>query len=272
MAINSKYFLHNGQVFNLDEFEKYHQLSGFDIYEVIRVMDGIPLFCEDHYERMMVSIQQSKLDFSIEYGKFEEQIKLLAKHNSIQNGNVRIDLIISAKKLILYFIPHYYPSVNEYKNGVKAGLFNAERINPSVKSHLPELKSLVRKMLVDRGLYELIYMNNLGEITEGSRSNIFFIKDETIYTCPLLKVLNGITRQKVIRIIKDLNINFLEEIISGNDLNKFDAVFLTGTSPKVLPISTIDEFKFPVQNKIMLKIMDAYNQMIENYICAKQAD
>lgn len=272
MAINSKFFLNNGQILSLEEFEKYHHLSGFDIYEVIRVIDGIPLFCEDHYERMMTSIQQSKLDFSIEYEKFEEQIKVLAKHNCIQNGNVRIDLIIKSKELILYFIPHYYPSVNEYKKGVKTALFKAERINPSVKSHLPELKSIVGKLLIDRGLYELVYIDNSGNITEGSRSNIFFVKDETVYTCPLLNVLKGITRQKIIQIIKSLNIKFLEETVSEKDLNQFNAVFLTGTSPKVLPISTIDEFEFSVQDKIIAKIMDAYNQMIGNYICSKKVN
>jgi len=105
-----------------------------------------------------------------------------------------------------------------------------------------------------------------GMITEGSRSNVFFVKGDVFYTAPASMVLEGITRQKVIECLTKLAFPVVEQAVKGNEIDKFDAAFLTGTSPKVLPVSAVGKQMFDVRNNAILKLMDIYNQMIQNYI------
>ncbi|WP_443110713.1 aminotransferase class IV [Caloramator sp. mosi_1] len=107
-------------------------------------------------------------------------------------------------------------------------------------------------------------VNNFDEITEGSRSNIFFIKGSKLYTAPKEDVLVGITRIKVIEIANKLGFEVVEDKIKVSQISEFEACFLTGTSPKVLPISYIDSYAYNVNNDILRNIMREYDKMINN--------
>jgi branched-chain amino acid aminotransferase len=109
-------------------------------------------------------------------------------------------------------------------------------------------------------------VNCSGEITEGSRSNLFFIKGNSVYTSPSKDVLMGITRQRIISICRKNGIGVNETAILADQVEFFDAAFISGTSPKVLPISTIDDYKYSTDNSLLLNIMEIYNNEIQNYI------
>ncbi len=268
--IKGNYFLVNGSVEPIEKFEAICSQINFEVYEVIRIINGIPLFCEDHFARMMNSLQLLHKHFDTEYQSFKDQIKLLAGKNNIQNGNVKIIVSDQAKNLIMHFIPHYYPTDNDYKQGVKTGLFEAERTNPNVKTHLTELRKKVDFYIKKSGLYEILYVDRDGVITEGSRSNLFFIKEKVAYTCPPEKILLGITRQKVIQCLKNINIPLIEKPVFKNDIKSFESVFLTGTSPRILPIASIDKISFSCSNETMGKIMVEYNRMIDQYVADRK--
>ena len=114
-------------------------------------------------------------------------------------------------------------------------------------------------------LYEVLLVDNGGQITEGSRSNVFFIKKGEVYTSPLHQVLPGVTRGKIIEIIKSKGIPIHEVPILASDIASFDAAFISGTSPKVLPISQVGETKLDVNNPLLRQIMKLYDQEIVNY-------
>jgi branched-chain amino acid aminotransferase len=114
--------------------------------------------------------------------------------------------------------------------------------------------------------FEVLLVDGEGSITEGSRSNVFFVKDNDLYCAPLNKVLKGITLLKVLDICDEKGIlvhfvNILPPMLSG-----FDAAFLTGTSPKVLPLCSVGENKFSTVNPVVEKIRKHYNQMIDEYM------
>lgn len=109
-------------------------------------------------------------------------------------------------------------------------------------------------------------INRNGYITEGSRSNIFFIKDKTIYTTPAGLVLPGITRQKVLNICKSIGHNVIEKMIHYKELKNFESLFLTGTTRKILPVRSVDEMVFSAENKLMQRISDEYELLVADYI------
>lgn len=264
--VAGNYFLFNGKTKSIEDIDKICKDVKFEVYEVIRIMNGIPLFCEDHYERMMSSLQLLHKQINIDFVDFVNQIKLLADYNKSSIGNVKISVGEQVKNLIMHFIPHHYPTNLEYQQGVKAGLYHAERINPNVKAHLVDLRKNVNEYLKNTGFYEVFYVDRNGSITEGSRSNVFFIRDEKVYTCPPEKVLLGITRQKVMECLNDNQIPVFEDEINESEINSFDSVFMTGTSPKILPIASIDNLTFSCTNETMGKIMFEYDRKIDLYI------
>jgi len=103
-------------------------------------------------------------------------------------------------------------------------------------------------------------------VSEGSRSNVFFIRHDLIRTPPGDQVLKGITRNKVIQLCRKLNIKLIEDPISIDELNKFEAVFLTGTSPKVLPVRRIGSMIYNPDHQLTRLLAVAYDELAADYI------
>lgn len=83
-------------------------------------------------------------------------------------------------------------------------------------------------------------------------------------TSPTKAVLPGVTRQKIIQAAENLNIPFKEVEYSYSDVEKLDAMFISGTSPQVLPISCVGDIKLDVNNQIVRKLMLGYNELVKN--------
>jgi len=94
---------------------------------------------------------------------------------------------------------------------------------------------------LDKGADEAIMMDMNGFISEGSGENIFIVKEGEIMTPTTNHCLNGITRQSVIQIAKDLSINVIEKDLTYEDLKNADEAFFTGTAVEITPIAIIDQ-------------------------------
>ena len=116
----------------------------------------------------------------------------------------------------------------------------------------------------------MLLINDKGFITEGSRSNIFFIKDNKIITPPQKEVLNGITRRNILKICKQNKIDIIEESLNVSNIKEIDVAFLSGTSLKVLPVKQIEKHEFNIENEFLKRIMKLYNDAIDNYILTKK--
>jgi branched-chain amino acid aminotransferase len=173
----------------------------------------------------------------------------------------------------IYFIHSSYPTPEQYETGVHGILLKEERSNPNAKVVNSGYKERVAAALADANAYEALLVNSKDEITEGSRSNVFFIKNNEVLTSPKGNVLIGITRVYVFEICRDLGIEIIEKPISVSMLREMDGVFITGTSPKILPISTIDDMSFnSARNPVIKTIMTSYNDRIEEYIKKKTVE
>ena len=238
------------------------------LYEILRVIDRVPVFWKEHFERLVHSAELAGISLSMDKEQFSIRLKKLIRKVGFKLGNIKILVVREQDKeqFYFYFITHNYPTRTDYKSGVKLGLFKAERLQPQAKVIQQELRAQVDQMILEGKLYEVLLVNRHGNITEGSRSNVFFIRGETFKTPPAKQVLRGITRAKVIECIRQLNFELEEETISQKDLKTFDAAFLTGTSPKVLPISEINDIHFRQVAPAVKKIMNSYNEMIRKEV------
>jgi len=269
--IRGDYFLINGSPELSKNFDSKCKDLQFNVYEVIRIIGGIPLFGEEHFRRMENSLQLLQKQTTVSFQEFDSQLKLLAEKNNFSDGNVKVSLGVQAKNVVMFFIPHYYPTEKEYKNGVKTGFYNAERTNPNAKTYMVQLRANVNSYLTETKYFEVFYTDRNGFVTEGSRSNVFFIREGKVYTCTSEKVLLGVTRQKTIECLKNLNIPLIETMIPKEGTASFESVFLTGTSPKILPVASIDNQQYSCNNNTMRQIMKEYDRMISKYLQTKQA-
>ena len=96
---------------------------------------------------------------------------------------------------------------------------------------------------IDKGADEALMMDANGFISEGSGENIFIVKDLKLMTPTKDHCLNGITRQSVIQIAKDLNYDVVEKNLTFDDLISADEAFFTGTAVEITPISKVDDVK-----------------------------
>jgi branched-chain amino acid aminotransferase len=84
-------------------------------------------------------------------------------------------------------------------------------------------------------------------------------------------VLGGVTRRKAIDIINASGLNLIEKAWKYTEIQeKADALFLTGTSPKIIPVAKCDGIEFNTENAVVRGIMNGYDQMIKKYIDARR--
>lgn len=268
--IVESYLISNNKVIPVSEAATLPIISSRTIYEVIRVISGIPLFLEKHMERLEASAKLTGSSLGSEAGKVESSIRELIKINGSPDKNIKIlvyNLDSGTPAHMAYFIHSSYPAPEDYIKGVRTILLSEERTNPNAKVVNSSFKERVAAALDSAKAYEALLVNSKNEITEGSRSNMFFIKDGKVLTAPKGNVLIGITRVCVFELCKNLGIEIIEKPISTSMLREMDGVMMTGTSPKLLPISTIDDMNFnSAGNPIIKALIKGYDDMIEEYL------
>lgn len=238
-----------------------------NVYEVIRIIGGVPLFLREHLIRLKHSYKlKYNRDIIIDEKYIEDKIKLLSLKNNEENINTKI-IIDNKENIYIFFINSIYLNLEAYHIGVDTITYNDERKSPNIKEYDKELREDINKKIKEKNVYEAILIDRENLITEGSRSNIFLVKGQCIYTSKNDKVLKGITRDKVFEICKENNLKIIEKNINIKELKNMDAIFLTGTSPKILPIKKVDDIKFNSSNNILVKkIIFLYDELIEKNI------
>jgi len=244
------------------------------VYEVIRIIDGIPLFMEDHYQRLVNSFMALgfQLKFTQEY--ILKQIDSLLKLNDKSNCNVKIVIYFSelaqddsAQKFVCYISKSYYPDVETVRKGVPVSLIKLEREKPNVKILNDQYRQKVSRKIEEDGVFEVLLVNGSGKITEGSKSNVFFVRGEKVFTAPDSYVLKGITRKYILDSCRSAGVEVIEELVDVDSLEDFDGVFLSGTSIKVLPVSRIDNMIFKSSTcPTIVAIRDEFDRLLEKYI------
>lgn len=268
--IAKNYFIYNGDILPSEKFDIEKTTVYPSVYEVIRIIDGVPLFFEEHINRLWSSIKLLGYEQPYDNATIKNYILELLKINNCYNYNVKIvinELNSEKPNLFIYYINSSYPTDELYEKGIHTILYEAERDNPNAKIIAAAFRDKVNTSMKNANAYEALLVNNRGEITEGSRSNVFFVKDDIFYTASAKDVLVGITRTRIIQLCLQLGYKVVEKPIHIDTLESIDGLFLTGTSPKVLPISTIDNRRYNSNTNSAIKaVHDAYNQLIDNYI------
>lgn len=261
----------NNQIISKEETNILLDEHSPKIYEVIRVVEGKTIFLKEHFERMNESIRLSGVMGSLNYDEFKSSAELLIKENSLKNCNIRVSYYFKDKPVSLfYFIKSYYPSKEEFNKGIHTVTVKMERANPNIKAYQKELKDNVAKVMEKNNAFEAILINHDGTVSEGSKSNVFFVKGNKLVTSPDSSVLLGVTRSKVISVCMENSIEVEKRVITFEEMKDFDGAFITGTSNDVLPIRSIDDKVYnSSENEVVKRVSELYlREVRKGILCA----
>jgi branched-chain amino acid aminotransferase len=257
---SGKNFILNGELYPAVMFDPSAVYKGDSIYEVIRMVAGIPVFFSDHMERLASSVKLQSKELLAGVAALKNDILKLTASDRKKEINLKIVFNYNkgSANYLVYYIETNYPTDEQYRKGVKGILFSARRKDPESKVIDNELRSSINIKLLQEGAYEALLVNENNLITEGSRSNIFFLKNKTLVTAPDNLVLSGITRKHVLEICFEKGINLEFECVNADNYSEYEAVFMTGTSPTVLPFFCINDKFFDIRQPLIENLRSAY--------------
>jgi branched-chain amino acid aminotransferase len=265
-----KYGILNGEVVDSDKIEEVLKTNKVKVYDVLRLVNSKPLYFENHLDRLNRSIELIGYEDRYYENDFKKDIEKLVVKSGRTNNNIKTTYFEEDQPIkVLYMVKSTYPKEDKYSEGYKTILMYEERENPNAKVLNEERRNIVNEILKDVGADEAIFLTEDKVVLEGSRSNLFFVKGEKIITSPDERVLLGTTRQKILEICEKNNISVLRREIMLDELNFFDAAFVTGTSIDIMPINRIDTIRFSTNNKVVKKLTGLYNkdklEYLKNY-------
>ncbi len=125
--------------------------------------------------------------------------------------------------------------------------------------------SLAKTEAVQAGFDEAILMNSQGKVCEATGMNIFAIRNGQLITPGLEQdILEGITRESILSLARDMGIPVTERPIDKSELFIADEVFLSGTAAKITPVKRIEIYDMPAEKPITTRLRDKLIAITEN--------
>ena len=268
MFVNTdlKYIWKNGS-YEKWEDSSVHILShtvhyGTGVFEGVRAYEtdeGAAIFrLNDHTKRLFDAA--SKIGVKIPYSKEElNQVqKDIFLKNNLSEGYLRPIVFLGSESLgiratelsvnvaIAAWEWPSYMSPESKKNGISIIKSSYEQYSNPLHSGYKIIGTYINSTMalheaIEKGADEALLLDKNGYISEGSGENIFLVNKNVISTPKIDHCLNGITRQSVIQIARDLGFEVIEKDITYDELVSSDEVFFSGTAVEITPISKIDE-------------------------------
>lgn len=244
----------------------------FGVYETVKVDRGRPFYLEDHLGRLLNSAAMINLNLGVDVSTLAIWFDRLIEVDLQATWGLRILAIGDLPRRDSPIIAMHanplptYPD-DFYKDGASAVLYQGERALPTCKSLNTLVNYLARSKATQAGALEgLLYHD--GHLTEGSRSNLFAVRDGQIITPPEAMVLRGITRDIILQVMQETEYPVVETPVSA-DLSQYDEFFISSTSMNVMPITQIEGRPIgngqvgPITKVVMERFKVRYRQVIQ---------
>lgn len=234
-------------------------LYGLGVFETFRIYNGHPFLFDDHYKRLMNALSSLRITWHLTKETVREIITELLVKNELQHAYIRFNVSAGTGEIGLQTEDYEEPSIIVFvkplpapdevieKEGV---ILKQTRNTPEgefrLKSHHYLNNILGKRELGNTTAKEGIFLTEEGYIAEGIVSNLFFVKNNVLYTPSLQTgILNGITRMFVLEIAKVLELDVQEGFFLKEELLAADEVFVTNSIQEIVPLSHIGNVRFP---------------------------
>tara|TARA_B100000609_G_scaffold183536_1_gene165919 strand:+ start:295 stop:1170 length:876 start_codon:yes stop_codon:yes gene_type:complete len=249
------------------------------VFEGLRIYNGKIFKLDEHIERLFNSAKILDLEIPYDYEKVVNITKEIIVKQNVSDGYVRPVvwrgsemMAISAKKgstnlaIAAWEWPSYF-SPEKLLEGIKLNVSKWLRPSPesaptdSKAAGLYMICSLSKHEAEKLGFDDALMLDYRGYVAEATGANIFFVKDNELFTPIADCFLNGITRQTVVEIAKENKIKTHEKHFKLDFLKTCDEVFLTGTAVEITPVSCIENFNFE-ERKLTKFLMSEFKKKV----------
>jgi len=268
---------------------------GSAVFEGIRAYktdDGCKIFrLDEHVKRLLNSAKIYRMNIPYSHQELKNACQIIVSSNDLNEGayirpiafrgyddlglhahnDDAIDVVVAAWEWGTYL------GNDALKNGVDACVSSWNKINPNTIPFMAKASgnylsaTLVAMEAKQNGYDEGILLDSTGMVSEGAGENIFMVKDGNLYTPPLSSsILDGITRDAVIKIAESLKLNVTETKIPREQLYIADELFFTGTAVEITPIKSVDKItigsgtKGPVTTEIQKAFFGLFDGSTED--------
>ncbi len=251
--VNGLYVDHNEASIHIED-RGYQFADG--VYEVFAVLDSRIVDYDGHINRLFRSLNEIKINSPIDKLAYLFHIKNLIKKNRIKNGLIYLQVSRGVAERDFKFPKNIKPSliiiakhiqIDEYNNNFVKGI--RVKTTKDIRWKRVDIKSinllapvLAKQEAVEQKCQEAWLVDDKGFITEGSSSTAWILKKNTLYTTPLSSsILNGVTRQTLIRGLKKFNLKLIERKFNLNDIKQADEAYITSATQFVMPVIRVDK-------------------------------
>lgn len=231
---------------------------GYGLFETIKLENNRLFFLEEHFCRLYNSCKDLGIGFNLKLEEIHSQIMNLVKENGINAGSVKL-IYTKDKKLIISTGVSVYEACT-YRTGYKL-CFSEYLKNPHSK--LTFLKSMnylenimAKTKAKEKGFDETLFLNIYGYLTEGSFTNVFFVKNACVFTPSIsCGLLDGVVRNKVIHLLNNLNIKLICDCFYKEDVLSAEEVFLTNSLMEIMPVCRLEKKEFSLESNTITKLI-----------------
>jgi len=251
---------------------------GDAVFETIRVINGKPIFLDNHFERLKKGMDILRMkNIPMTFEKLKEQIiHLIDKNNIKKGGRVRITVFRVGEGLYTpkndtksFVIEVTSISNNLFElntKGLKIDIYNGIIL---FNTPLSQIKTTNKIPNIITGIYktehqldDCLMVNQHNRIVEAISSNVFLYKNNTLYTPAIEEgCTEGITRSQIIEIAHEMNINVIEGMITASMLLQADELFLTNSIAGIKWVETYRSRTYTCET--IKKILDKLNQSVK---------
>ncbi len=251
------------------------------VFEGERAYNGKIFESVKHSERLLNSGRMLDMPIPWTVEQIEEAKYATLKANGLEDGYVRAvcwrgageDMGVSSSKNPVRMAVATWGWGNYYGDakmkGAKLDISKWKRPSPeTIPSHakaagLYMICTMSKHAAEAKGCSDAMMFDYRGYVAEATGANIFFVKDGEVHTPDPDCILNGITRQTVIGMLKDRQIKVHERFIEPGELEGFEQCWLTGTAAEVTPVGQIGDYNFEV-GSLTRDIAEGYEKLVRS--------
>lgn len=224
-------------------------LRGYSVFESLRTYDRRPFHLQEHLRRLYHSAALIELEVPYEQSFIANVIQEVIERNPYKHATIRIlvtggeseDGILPSSQPVLAVLitPLEERDMERFAQGIKLITTHLQRVSPEAKTanYVAAVRSL--KEAARRNAADALFVNEQGHVLEGTRSNFFVFRGDTLIT-PKAGVLMGVTRNVVLELAQD-RFAIEERPILLEELSQIDEAFITSSSKEITPVVRIDD-------------------------------
>ncbi len=223
---------------------------GLGLYETLKLMDGVPVFFDEHLARMQGGLDELGIELPFGQAQLAGQICRLAEACQVEDGACRLLVTAGspdgAPSLLIQIDQRAFP-----QRPLRVITYRGVRVRAQLKAMTVMQSYLAQRAATAAGADDAILVDDEGRIFEGATSNMFIVRGGGLVTPPAEgAILPGVLRAKVEQLAEANGVTVVEAFARVADLRPDDGMLLTSSVRGIVPVASVDDRELHVDGEL----------------------